>query len=117
MQSWPLQQPLFMSLVTRDQFLPLSEFLLKCFCDMFDYTLIHIIPTKPVCSVLASTSKKPDETERIDTSNVPPPKSYTKTYRSRSSLIPYASAAAVGSLISLTTLIPAISAASLMACR
>ena len=51
------------------------------------------------------------------TSNVPPPKSKTIIFRSFSALSrPYASAAAVGSLIILTTSRPAIAPASLVAC-
>ncbi len=70
-----------------------------------------------LCSpALASTSKKPDETVSIVTSNVPPPKSYTSTLLSLSSRIPYARAAAVGSLINLRMLRPAISAESLIDC-
>ena len=54
----------------------------------------------------------------IDTSKVPPPKSYTATLRSPSFLsIPNASAAAVGSLMIRLTSKPAILPASLVAWR
>ncbi len=54
----------------------------------------------------------------METSNVPPPKSYTKIVCSLSVLsIPYAKAAAVGSLIIRFTFKPAIRPASLVACR
>uniref|UniRef100_A0A6C0ECF5 Uncharacterized protein n=1 Tax=viral metagenome TaxID=1070528 RepID=A0A6C0ECF5_9ZZZZ len=63
----------------------------------------------------------------IETSSVPPPKSYTITLIDLSSfpsilllidlsIIPYANDAAVGSFINLTHSIPAISAASFVAC-
>ncbi len=54
----------------------------------------------------------------IDTSNVPPPKSYTAILRSPSCLSkPKASAAAVGSLIIRFTSKPAIRPASFVAWR
>ena len=53
----------------------------------------------------------------METSCVPPPKSNTTIFMSFPDLsIPYAKAAAVGSLIILSTLSPAISPASLVAC-
>ena len=63
------------------------------------------------------TSKTPSPNSNIDISNVPPPKSKTAILRSLSFLSrPYAKAAAVGSLIILLTLSPAIVPASLVAC-
>lgn len=57
----------------------------------------------------------------MDTSNVPPPRSNTRMFFSYSPspilLRPYASAAAVGSLTIRTTFKPAITPASLVACR
>ena len=53
----------------------------------------------------------------MDTSKVPPPKSNTKMVCSLSTLsMPYASAAAVGSLIIRLTSSPAILPASFVAC-
>jgi hypothetical protein len=54
------------------------------------------------------TSKTPSPTSRIDTSNVPPPKSYTAIVPLSFLSRPYARAAAVGSLIILKTSKPAI---------
>ena len=52
----------------------------------------------------------------IETSKVPPPKSYTATRPSFFLSKPYAKAAAVGSFIILSTFKPAIFPASLVAC-
>src|SRR6185437_9065146 len=54
---------------------------------------------------------------RIEISNVPPPKSYTAMVSSLPLSSPYASAAAVGSLMIRFTSSPAILPASLVACR
>ena len=63
------------------------------------------------------TSNTPSPSSSIDTSNVPPPKSYTKTVCDLSCLSsPYASAAAVGSFIILSTSKPAILPAFFVAC-
>lgn len=64
------------------------------------------------------TSKIPPEISKIETSNVPPPMSKIKTCRSSSLFLsrPYATAAAVGSLIILMTSKPAIAPASFVAC-
>ena len=64
------------------------------------------------------TSKTPSPSSRIETSNVPPPRSYTRTVWVLSCLSsPYARAAAVGSLIILSTSNPAILPAFLVAWR
>ena len=66
---------------------------------------------------VASTSNTPSPSSRIDTSNVPPPRSYTRILCCDSSLSsPYASDAAVGSLMILFTSRPAIFPASFVAC-
>jgi len=54
---------------------------------------------------------------RIEISWVPPPRSNTATFASFLFYIPYANAAAVGSLIILNTSKPAIRPASLVAVR
>ena len=68
-------------------------------------------------SVVAFTSNTPSPISRIETSNVPPPRSQTRIVWSDSFSSPYASAAAVGSLMIRLTLRPAILPASLVACR
>ena len=62
------------------------------------------------------TSNTPSPISKIETSNVPPPKSYTATVPDFFLSKPYASAAAVGSLTILSTSSPAILPASLVAC-
>jgi len=66
--------------------------------------------------LVASTSITPSPISIIDTSNVPPPRSYTIIFCSFSLSRPYASAAAVGSLIIRFTSSPAILPASFVAC-
>ena len=74
-------------------------------------------PPSLVSPFVARTSNTPSPSSRIDTSNVPPPKSYTRILCEASSLSrPYASDAAVGSLIILFTSRPAILPASFVAC-
>jgi len=64
------------------------------------------------------TSKTFLSISRIEISNVPPPRSYTAiVFSTFSFLRPYASAAAVGSLMIRSTLRPAIRPASLVAWR
>ena len=53
----------------------------------------------------------------METSKVPPPRSYTTTHSASSRSTPYAKAAAVGSLMIRNTLSPAIRPASLVAAR
>ena len=62
------------------------------------------------------TSKTPSPTSRMETSNVPPPRSYTAIVPLSFLSRPYANAAAVGSLIIHKTSKPAIFPASLVAC-
>ena len=63
------------------------------------------------------TSNTPSASSSTDTSNVPPPRSKTSTVRSPSLSRPYASAAAVGSLMIRSTFSPAIRPASFVAWR
>ena len=62
------------------------------------------------------TSKTPSPSSSIETSNVPPPKSYTAIVPEFFLSRPYAKAAAVGSLIILLTSKPAIFPAFFVAC-
>ena len=73
-------------------------------------------PPRNVSPLVAFTSKTPPEISRMETSNVPPPRSYTATRPSFLST-PYDSAAAVGSLMIRRTSRPAIFPASFVACR
>ena len=61
------------------------------------------------------TSNTPSPISKIEISNVPPPKSNTAIFSSFLDSKPYASAAAVGSLIILRTFNPAIALTSLVA--
>ncbi len=72
-------------------------------------------PPRRLLPLVAFTSKTPSPSSRMDTSNVPPPRSKTRTVWSSSLLIPYANAAAVGSFIILRTFNPAILPTSLVA--
>ncbi len=74
-------------------------------------------PPRCVSPLVAFTSMTPSPTSRMEISNVPPPKSYTAIVSSFFLSSPYASAAAVGSLMIRFTSIPAISPASLVAWR
>jgi len=65
--------------------------------------------------LVALTSKTPYAISRIDTSKVPPPKSKTATVFDSDLSKPYAIAAAVGSLMILSTLRPAMVPASFVA--
>ena len=70
-------------------------------------------PPSSVSPFVALTSNTPDEISRMDTSNVPPPRSYTATILPSPDLSrPYASAAAVGSLMMRFTSRPAMRPAS-----
>ena len=72
-------------------------------------------PPKWLSPLVASTSITPSPISITETSNVPPPRSYTKIFCSRSLSSPYASAAAVGSLMIRFTSRPAIRPASFVA--
>ena len=75
-------------------------------------------PPRCVSPCVLFTSKTPSPISRTETSNVPPPRSNTKMVSSCDDLSrPYASAAAVGSLIMRRTLRPAIAPASFVAVR
>ena len=79
-------------------------------------TLSISVPPNLVSPEVLRTSKTPPPISIIVTSNVPPPKSKTSIFISCFSLSkPNANAAAVGSLIILTTSRPAIVPASLVA--
>mmetsp|Transcript_19909 Transcript_19909/g.61612 ORF Transcript_19909/g.61612 Transcript_19909/m.61612 type:complete len:216 (-) Transcript_19909:229-876(-) len=77
-------------------------------------------PPRCVSPAVALTSKTPESIVSRVTSNVPPPKSNTRTCSSLSAAAfsrPYAIAAAVGSLMTRATFKPAIVPASFVACR
>ncbi len=69
-------------------------------------------PPRCVSPCVAFTSKTPSPISSSDTSNVPPPRSNTKTVSSFFLSSPYARAAAVGSLMMRRTSSPAIVPAS-----
>mmetsp|Transcript_29745 Transcript_29745/g.45987 ORF Transcript_29745/g.45987 Transcript_29745/m.45987 type:complete len:380 (+) Transcript_29745:384-1523(+) len=71
-------------------------------------------PPRWVSPFVATTSKKPSSIVSRETSNVPPPRSNTRIFRSPFLSRPYAMAAAVGSLMIRATLSPAIAPASLV---
>ena len=73
-------------------------------------------PPRRVSPLVESTSITPSPISMMDTSKVPPPRSYTMIFCSFSLSRPYASAAAVGSLMIRFTSRPAILPASLVAC-
>ena len=73
-------------------------------------------PPRWVSPAVARTSTTPSPTSRMLTSNVPPPRSKTSTVSCAFLSSPYASAAAVGSLMMRSTSSPAIRPASLVAC-
>ena len=72
-------------------------------------------PPRRLLPAVARTSKTPSDISRSETSNVPPPRSKIMIFCSFSLSIPYARAAAVGSLIIRMTSSPAILPASLVA--
>mmetsp|Transcript_14331 Transcript_14331/g.38371 ORF Transcript_14331/g.38371 Transcript_14331/m.38371 type:complete len:527 (-) Transcript_14331:71-1651(-) len=74
-------------------------------------------PPRWVSPLVAFTSKTPPEISRMETSNVPPPRSYTAMVCPSALSMPYASAAAVGSLMIRMTLRPAMRPASFVAWR
>mmetsp|Transcript_31404 Transcript_31404/g.76976 ORF Transcript_31404/g.76976 Transcript_31404/m.76976 type:complete len:255 (+) Transcript_31404:871-1635(+) len=77
-------------------------------------------PPSRVFPPVAFTSNRPASIDRIETSNVPPPRSKMSTLRSSPEPAtrsrPYARAAAVGSLMMRMTCRPAMLPASLVAC-
>ena len=74
-------------------------------------------PPKALLPPVANTWNKPCSKRKMDTSNVPPPKSNTTNVPSGRLSKPYAMAAAVGSLSKRKTFKPAKRAASLVAWR
>lgn len=76
-------------------------------------------PPRWVSPAVAFTSKIPSSIFSRDTSKVPPPKSKINTFFSPYPFLsmPYAMAAAVGSLMILSTFSPAMQPASFVACR
>ena len=75
------------------------------------------VPPSWVSPLVDTTSNTPSPKSIIVTSRVPPPRSNTIIFWSFSDLSrPYARAAAVGSLMILTTSRPAIAPASFVAC-
>src|ERR671935_1378528 len=80
--------------------------------------LSKLSPPRWLSPFVAFTSKTPSPSSRIDTSNVPPPRSKTRIVWSAPSLSsPYASDAAVGSLMIRKTFRPAMRPASFVASR
>ena len=86
---------------------------------MYSSTRISkLSPPRCVSPLVDFTSNTPSPNSSTEISNVPPPRSNTATFASLFFLsIPYASAAAVGSLIIRKTSSPAIRPASLVAWR
>ena len=75
-------------------------------------------PPRWVSPSVESTSNTPSPNSKMETSCVPPPRSNTTIFWSMDFLsMPYANAAAVGSLMIRFTSSPAISPASFVACR
>ena len=72
-------------------------------------------PPKWLLPDVANTSNTPSPNSRMDTSNVPPPRSNTRILPSSPLSTPYAKAAAVGSLIIRNTSKPATVPASFVA--
>ena len=95
----------------------IPSFSLKSFTNQSTNTLSKSSPPKLVSPAVDNTSKIPSPTSKIETSNVPPPKSKTRIVSFCFLSKPYASDAAVGSLIILNTSIPAIFPASIVAWR
>ena len=74
------------------------------------------VPPRLLSPEVDITSKTPLSISIMVTSKVPPPRSKTATVYSPSLSKPYANAAAVGSLMILSTFNPAILPASIVAC-
>src|SRR4051794_38605992 len=79
--------------------------------------LSKLSPPRWLSPAVDLTSKTPSASSRTDTSNVPPPRAKTRIVWSCSFSRPYASAAAVGSLMMRRTLSPATLPASFVASR
>mmetsp|Transcript_14899 Transcript_14899/g.51167 ORF Transcript_14899/g.51167 Transcript_14899/m.51167 type:complete len:320 (-) Transcript_14899:270-1229(-) len=91
--------------------------LLKSSTSQSTMTLSQSSPPRCVSPAVASTSNTPSPTSRMDTSNVPPPRSNTRMVSCTLRSNPYARLAAVGSLITRRASRPAMRAASLVAWR
>jgi len=92
-------------------------FFLKVSARYFVTLSSKSLPPRWTSPLLEITSKKLLSIDKIDTSNVPPPRSKTTIFSSSLFLSkPNANAAAVGSFMILTTFNPAILPASLVAC-
>mmetsp|Transcript_14824 Transcript_14824/g.25301 ORF Transcript_14824/g.25301 Transcript_14824/m.25301 type:complete len:228 (+) Transcript_14824:975-1658(+) len=92
----------------------------SCLKDLSKYSNNSSSKSSPPSMVLpfvALTSNTPPEISRMETSKVPPPRSKTAIVFPSALSIPYANAAAVGSLMIRSTSKPAIFPASLVACR
>ena len=79
--------------------------------------LSKLSPPRWLSPFVDFTSKTPSPSSSTDTSKVPPPRSKTRIVWSASLSSPYASEAAVGSLMIRSTLRPAILPASFVASR
>ena len=104
------------AILSLDKSTPFSS--LKFWINQSIILLSKSSPPRWVSPLVDNTWKTPSPSCKMETSKVPPPRSYTKTFSSFSSLSrPYAKAEAVGSLIILWTFKPAIFPASLVAWR
>src|SRR3954469_22678382 len=90
---------------------------LNSFTSQSTIVLSKLSPPRCLSPAVALTSKTPSPISRTDTSNVPPPRSKIRIVWSVSLSSPYASAAAVGSLMMRFTSRPATLPASLVAWR
>ena len=88
----------------------------KSFASHSTMRLSKSSPPRKVSPEVESTSNTPSPTSRMDTSKVPPPRSKIRIVSFAFFSKPYASDAAVGSLMILKTSTPAIWPASFVAC-
>mmetsp|Transcript_27567 Transcript_27567/g.59348 ORF Transcript_27567/g.59348 Transcript_27567/m.59348 type:complete len:282 (+) Transcript_27567:934-1779(+) len=84
-------------------------------CRYLSSVMSKSSPPSSVSPLVALTSKTPPEISSTETSKVPPPRSYTAITCPSFLSMPYASAAAVGSLMMRSTSSPEILPASLVA--
>ena len=99
---------------------PVRSMLLSLLNSATTQSMIELSQSSPprcVSPLVAFTSNTLSPISKIEISNVPPPKSYTAIFSSFFLSSPYASEAAVGSLMIRNTSRPAILPASLVACR
>mmetsp|Transcript_45984 Transcript_45984/g.73612 ORF Transcript_45984/g.73612 Transcript_45984/m.73612 type:complete len:295 (-) Transcript_45984:538-1422(-) len=90
---------------------------LKSFASHSTMRLSKSSPPRKVSPEVESTSNTPSPTSRMDTSKVPPPRSKIRMVSLDLRSKPYASDAAVGSLMMRSTSMPAMAPASLVAWR